>query len=154
MPHYIYTDFIYAINLIWKYILGPDHQCDQAILIITVQQQRNSAAFKGSGQLCDLRCIFVAATALQLLPWCLSSPYWTHIMHHGEDSNVSYIIIILLLLYRKPVGHRHKMSIKDSVEVIIALKNALWSRAFISYIDKQLPLPQRYSLLPCEPQKL
>ena len=35
---------------------------------------------------------FVAATALQPLPWCLSCPYLTHIMHHGEDSTVSYVV--------------------------------------------------------------
>ena len=36
---------------------------------------------------------FVAATALQLLPWCSSGPCWTHIMHHGKDCTVSYFII-------------------------------------------------------------
>ena len=33
-----------------------------------------------------------AATAVQLHHWCLSCPYWTHIMLHGEDSTVSYMV--------------------------------------------------------------
>ena len=37
------------------------------------------------GALCCCNCT-------STFPWWLSCPYWTHIMHHGEDSTVSYMV--------------------------------------------------------------
>ena len=61
----------------------------------------------GPGPLYDLRCILLLhGTSTPSL--CLSCPYWTHIMHHGEDSTVSYVV----WLHQGQDGHQGRSSVQ------------------------------------------
>ena len=81
------VDFNFPKKADWSYLV-------KIVLIMHNKSSQGDIALNSVKALATIRFLehSVAATVLQLLPWCLSCSYWTHIMHHGEDSTISYVV--------------------------------------------------------------